>query len=112
MEVFTAATLAALVVKVTSVLKYLTAGQWRTAVTQAVPWAAGAAVVWLGAQASATEAVRIWGEVSLGQLDGWSVVLAGVALGSSGSFAYDVKKAIDSTDSAGEPPLRLPTDRV
>lgn len=108
MEVFTAGTLATLVVKVTSVLKYLTAGQWRDALTQAVPWVAGAAIVWLGAQASATEAVRIWGEVSLGELDGWSVILAGVALASTGSFAYDVKKAIDDTDSASEPHLQVP----
>ena len=105
MEVFTAVTLATLVVKLTSFLKYLTAGQLRDAATQAVPWAAGVGATWVAAQASVSEGVRIWGEVTLGSLDGWSVVLTGLALGSGASFSYDVKKAIDVSDSAAEPPL-------
>jgi hypothetical protein len=105
MEVFTAATLAALVLKVTSFTKYVIAGQLRQALTQAVPWGVGMGGVWVAAQSMVAENMRIWGEVSLGQLDGWSIVLAGLALGSFGSFGYDVKKAVDNTDSAAEPPL-------
>jgi hypothetical protein len=105
MEVFTAATLVTLIAKVTSVLKYLTASEWREAATQAATWIAGIAVVWVASQASATQAFTIWGEITLGSLDIWSVILAGVALASGASVVYDFKKARDNTDSAAEPKL-------
>jgi hypothetical protein len=104
-EVFTAATLAALVVKITSVLKYLTSGAYREGITQVVPWVAGVIGVMVMAQADVSSDLVVWGTQTLGSLNTWSQVLAGVALGSTGSFAYDYKKAIDGTDSAGEPPL-------
>lgn len=105
MEVFTAATLAALVVKITSVLKYLSAGQFREALTQVVPWVAGILVAIVAANADVASGIVIWGDMALGQLDGWSQVLAGVALGSGGSLVYDFKKAVDNSDTAAEPPL-------
>jgi hypothetical protein len=105
MEVFTAATLAALVVKFTSVLKYLSDRDWRQAVTQVVPWVAGIVAVALAAQADVAEGFIIWGQQALGDLDFWSQVLAGIALGSAGSLTYDFKKAVDGSDSAAEPPL-------
>lgn len=105
MEVFTAASLAALIYKVTSVLKYTSAGEFRQVLTQIIPWAAGVIGVCLAAQADVSSGLQVFGDMALSQLDGWSLVLAGVSLGSAASTAYDVKKAVDNTDSAAEPPL-------
>jgi hypothetical protein len=105
MEVFSAATLAALVVKVTSVLKYLSAGKTREAITQLIPWLAGVVTVMVAAQANVSEGLVVFGELALGQLNVWSQILAGLALGSGGSLVYDFKKAVDNSDSAAEPPL-------
>lgn len=104
-EVVTGATLTALLVKVTSFLKYVSDGKWREALTQLVAWAAGIGVVVVAAATGVTEDLLIFGHEVLGQMNGWSQILAGLALGSGGAFAYDFKKAIDNTDSAGEPPL-------
>jgi hypothetical protein len=105
MEVFTAASLAALVWKITSVLKYLTSGQVRQTVTQVIPWVAGILAVVVAAQADVAEGIVVFGTHALGDLDGWSQILAGISLGSAASVGYDVKKAVDATDSATEPPL-------
>lgn len=105
MEVFSSASLAAFAIKVTSVLKYLSAGQVREAITQVVPWLAGVIMVAVAAHANVSQDLVVFGEMALRQLNGWSQVLAGVALGSTGSFAYDLKKALDNTDTASEPPL-------
>jgi len=111
MEVFTAATLSAFLVKITSVLKYVSGGQFREAVTQVIPWVAGIVVILVAAQADVAENIAVWGQTALSDLDTWSQVLAGLALGSGASFAYDFKKAVDGTDSAGEPPLGGTTDQ-
>lgn len=105
MDTITVATLAALAVKITTAAKYLTARQIREFVTQLIPWAAGVAIVWLGGQADATADLVMWGAQRLGDLDWASELLAGVALGSGGSLVYDVKKALDNSDTAAEPPL-------
>lgn len=104
MEPLTLAALAALAVKVTSALKYLTSGAWREAATQAVTWGAGIGVVALAAQADLSSGIAI-GDVALGSLDFPSQILVGISLGSLGSFGYDIKKAVDGSDSAHEPPL-------
>jgi len=104
-EVVTGATLSALLVKFTSFLKYVSDGKYRESLTQVVAWIAGILVVWLGSVIQVTEDVIIFGHETLGVMNGWSVILAGLAMGSGGAFAYDFKKALDGTDSASEPPL-------
>lgn len=77
-------------------------------VTQVLVWVLGTAAIWLAGQASITENLVIDGlgiENALGQLDIASVVLAGWILGSTGSFIFDFKKAVDGSDSAAEPKL-------
>lgn len=108
MEVFTAATLALLIVKVVSFLKFLLARSWNDALTQAVVWVGGTVVLLIAAQADVTQGLVIWGTQRLGALDFWSLVLAGLSLSSTGSFGFDVKSAIDNTDSAAEPQLLGP----
>lgn len=105
MEIFTAATLALLIVKVVSFLKFLLARSWNDVITQAVVWVGGTLVLLIAAQADVTAGLVIWGDVRLGNMDFWSVVLAGLSLSSTGSFGFDVKTAIDNTDSAVEPQL-------
>lgn len=105
MEVFTAASLAALVWKFISVFKDLTGGRPRGAMTQAITWLAGIAAVALAAQADVAENMVVFGTMRLGELDAYSLILAGIALGSTASVSYDIKKAVDQTDSAVEPRL-------
>lgn len=104
MEPITVAFLTALAVKATSTIKYLTSGDARAAASQVIAWACGVAVVVLAAQADIASGLDIGG-VPLGSLDFGSQVLAGLGLGSAGSFAYDFKAAVDGTDSAAEPKL-------
>ena len=105
MDVITLASLAALVVKVTTVIK--AAGKdWNVVATQAVTWAVAVAVLFLAAAADLTAGLVIYdGAPALGELDGASLFLASLAFGSLGSVAYDTRKALDSTDSAAEPRL-------
>lgn len=105
MEVFTLATLAALVWKVVSIVKMATGKDYTPVITQGLTWLAGIIAVILAAQTDVAESVAVFGTTTLGQLDGWSQVLVGLTLSSAGSVAYDYKKAIDNTDSASEPPL-------
>jgi Family of unknown function (DUF5699) len=106
-QVVTLTTLAALAVKVTSVLRYAAAGQIRDVITQLIPWTAGILLFFLAGAAAVAAPLTLWGDVPLGDMDVWSKVLAGLALGSGGSVAFhDAFKAIDQTQSAAEP--RLP----
>lgn len=75
-------------------------------VTQALVWIIGIAALFLAGQAQFTAGLVVPGlNIALGDMNGWSILMAGWMLGSSGSFAYDVKSAIDGTDSAVEPKL-------
>lgn len=98
--------LAALVIKITSVIKSIGKDN-NMVVTQLVVWVVGIIVLFLGAEAEITETLIIPGLTAtpLGDMDTASIILAGFILGSSGAFAYDVKKAIDGSDSATEPAL-------
>jgi hypothetical protein len=102
----TLAALAALVLKVTSLIKYLTAGMIREAVTTLVPWVAAFGVLVLAGQADATAALVLPGmKTVIGDMDIASLLLAAPVLGASASVVFDFKKAIDGTDSAAEPKL-------
>lgn len=105
MEVFSLLTLAALVIKIVSVIKAIGKNN-NLVLTQVVVWVVGIGVLLLAANSGLTAGISIFtGAPPLGDLDIGSVVLAGLALGSTGSFAYDYKKARDNADSAVEPAL-------
>lgn len=104
MDVIGVAALAALVIKVMTVVKSF-GKDWNKVVTQAVTWVVGVAVVWLAGAADVTASLPLWDAHTLGSLDGGSIVLVGVELASLGSFGYDVRKSIDRGDTAVEPPL-------
>lgn len=109
MDALTLAVLGTLVVKVVSVVKSI--GKDNNAVvTQLVGWAVGIGVAFLAAHAQVTSDLVVFGAHRFGDLDGGSLVFAGLSLASGGSFAYDVKKALDYSDSASEPRLlKAPT---
>jgi ABC-type amino acid transport system permease subunit len=45
--------------------------------------------------------------IALVDMNGWTKTIVGLALGASAAAAYDFKSAIDSSDSAKHPPLKL-----
>ncbi len=99
--------LAALAVKITSLLKYLSAGQVRSAATTVVPWLGAFLVLVLASQANATAGMMLPGlAVPLGDVDIFSLMIAATALGASGSVVYDATTRWDnSDDTSKEPPL-------
>lgn len=101
---------AALVWKIVDLAKYLISGDARGTVTQLVAWLAGVAVAMLLAASDFAGGIDVGGVV-LANANGASLVLFGIALGSTGAVGYDFKKAIDASDSASVPRLPLPTAR-
>lgn len=92
--------------KTVSVIKALFNKETNTVVTQVVVWLVGFAGLTLAAHAAVTSAFALPGFTQpLGDLDAASLGLLAWILGATGSFAYDVKKAIDGTDSASETKL-------
>lgn len=114
MEVVTVGLVIALIWKIVDVLKYAVAAEWVPLRTQLVVWVAAIGVVLLAAQADLTEGLQLIGGVALGNLNVWSLILAGLLIGSGASGTVDFKKALDNTDSAGVPPLatRFAIDRA
>lgn len=105
MDVITLAALAALAIKIVSVIKAVGKDN-NLVVTQVLTWVVGIGVLFLAAEAELTEHLHLFaGAAELGKLDPPSLILAGLQLSSLGSFAYDVRKAIDNGDTAREPRL-------
>lgn len=105
MEVVTVLTLAALGWKLTSFAKLLSAKDWNGALTTVIPWASMLVVLLLASQEDHLAGITVWGEINLGTLSFSGLVLAAMSLGSSGSVGYDIKSALDGSDSAKEPEL-------
>lgn len=102
MEIVGFLALAATVIKIVGVIKAL-GKDTNYVVTQVVTWVVGIAVLFLAGAASVTEGMVLPGfDMAVGAMDAASVIIAGLVLGSSGAFAYDVKKARDNSDTAVE----------
>lgn len=98
--------LAAVATQLTTLLKFVTAGMVRQAVTVLIPWAVSFVVLLLGAHAGEVNDFVLPGlSASLGDMDVASLLFAAAAVGSSGGLLYKAITAIDGTDSAAEPPL-------
>lgn len=92
--------------KTVSVIKALFNGEKNTVVTQVVVWLVGFGGLALAAQSDVTSAFALPGFTEpLGDLDVASLGVLAWILGSTGSFAYDIKAAIDGSDSAAETKL-------
>lgn len=92
--------------KTVSVIKALVNRDSNTVVTQAVVWLVGFAGLSLAAHSAVTENYALPGfSEPLHALDWTSLVMLAWILGSTGSFVYDLKSAIDGSDSAAEDKL-------
>lgn len=94
----------ALVWKLVDVLKYVSAQQWREALTQVIAWTSGVAVAFLLGATRFGDGI-VFNDVTLGDMRGWEKVVVGLMATSLLSATYDVKKAIDGSDSAAVPRL-------
>lgn len=102
----TLAALAALAYKLTSLVKYITAGMFKDAATTVTPWVAAFVVLLVAAQADATAAIVLPGlHSTLGSMDVASLLIAAPALGASANVINDFRSAVDNTDTAVEPRL-------
>lgn len=94
--------LSSLVVTVVNFLRYLINRDVNGAGTIGVAWAGGAGVAFLAAHANVAQSVEFAG-VNLAQANWASQLLYGLVIASTGSFAVNVKQAIDRSDSATVP---------
>jgi hypothetical protein len=105
-EFVTFTALVAIATHVTSLVKYLSAGQVREFVTGLVPVVGLFLVLLLGAEADATAGIVVPGlSAPLGALDVASLLLVSLAGGSGGATLFNFRRAVDNHDSAVEPPL-------
>lgn len=92
--------------KIIELLKQIRNKDVNGALTLISLFIAGVAALTLAAHAAVTEGTIIPGTgAALGSLDFASLVLLGLMITATGSTVYDFKKAVDSTDSAKQPPL-------
>ncbi len=104
MEFAPLALLGALVYKFVDFLKFVKAKEWNSAGTQLIAWLAGILAITLFANSDFSAGIE-FGERSLGSLNFVSQVILGLSATSLFSAFYDVKRAIDNTDSAKTPAL-------
>lgn len=94
----------ALVWKVVDFIKACRVRDVDAIVSQSAVWGAGVLVTFLLAATDFASGVTI-GDLNLDALNAWSLVLLGLSIGSTGSVAYDFKRAFDNSDSAAQPSL-------
>lgn len=90
MDVFTLAMLAALVVKIMTVIKSVGKDN-NMALTQVITWVVGVLSVAVAGQSSIGAGVAVFG-TTLGDMNLGDAVLIGMSISSTGSLAYDFKK--------------------
>jgi hypothetical protein len=100
--------LSALVLKVIDFLRYLTAKEYTGALTQAIAWVAGIAVVFLFAASDFSSGIDIGG-APLDSLNFYALVIIGLTVASTGGLATDVLKAVDGKRSSAKPRLGADT---
>lgn len=99
----------ALVTKIVDFVKYLANySEYRSSiVAQLSVWFGGIVVVFLLAGSDFSAGITV-ADLTLGELNVFSLILFGLSLSSTGSLVYDFKKARDNTDSALTPPMLPP----
>lgn len=108
-DIGSAVALSAIAWKITSFVKFLLAYDWTSAKSQATVWIGGIVVAFLAAQADVATGTKI-GEYTLSTLDWQSLVLLGLTVGSFAGVGYDLKKAVDNSDTAEEPAFGVSVD--
>lgn len=97
----------ALVWKVVDFLRLVAnLGTQRSAVvTQLTAWLGAVAVVFLYGASDLGDFHVPGTALALADVNGWTKLVLGLAVGSTASAAVDVKQAIDRNDNASKPPL-------
>lgn len=94
----------ALIKKTVDLLRYATNQDWNGILTQLVAWTVGIGLTFVVADSDFGAGIAVNGH-ALSALNTWSIVLTGLVVGSSASFAWDIMKAVDNTTSSAPPPL-------
>lgn len=89
-----------LVGKFTDFFKALVNREVNTVVTQVLVWVAAILGVFLVAASQFASTVQITDTMTLDSFDTITKVIIGLLIGSGASYGFDLKKAIDSSDSA------------
>lgn len=95
---------AALVSKFVDFARFVTARDYRSAVTQTVAWAVGVAGALLFRATSFATAIPV-GDRSLATLSVVDAIVFGIVGASTASLFVDYKQALDATDTAIKPPM-------
>lgn len=105
--------LAALVWKVTDFLRLVAnlPATRSSVVTQLVAWLAGVGAVFLYGASQLGDFQVPGTKLLLSDMNGWTKLIVGLAIGSATSVGVDVKQAIDRSDSAAKPALLSPPAR-
>lgn len=93
-----------LVFTVVNFLTYLRSRNWNGALTQLIAWAAGVVGIVIAAHSGYASQIT-FGAQKLSSTNGWTQVFLGLIATSLLSTFNELKKAIDSTDSAKKAPL-------
>jgi hypothetical protein len=88
-------------------IRYALVTNWSSVFSQILAWAAGVAMTFLVAHTDLASAFT-FGSKNLGQINGGSQFLVGLAAASSISIVYQFTKAVDTTQSAKVPSLQIP----
>jgi len=110
MELFlSAAGALALVTAAVNFVKNIRAGDLNGWLTQLVVWAAGIGTAALLAASDVANTFDLGNGLTLDNVNGATLILVGLGIGSTAMLANDFKKAIDSSDSAVKPDLVPPS---
>lgn len=112
MEGLTAAVLLSSVVYVLmNFVKSISAGSWRSVITQLLVFVVGVFAITLAAHSTYASGITLAGQ-NLKSTNFASQVLLGLVVGSFASVGNDAKRAFDNSDSASSPPLGGPTENA
>lgn len=104
MEFVPAVAFVTLVYKVVDTLRYAKSGDINGVLTQVIAWVSGVAVAFLVAQTEWADGIEI-GDRPLSRLGFWSLVFAGLTIGSAASTAKDLFKSVDNANTSKIPTL-------
>ena len=96
--------LAAFAKKLVDFVRQLRGRDTSAVLTQILAWAAGIAVVFIGANVDVASGIEVANQ-SLDQLSLWSQIVLGTVVGSLGSLGKDALKALDNSQSEAAPKL-------
>lgn len=99
------AAMATLVIAIVNLIQYAKARDVNGAVTTFAVWVAGVVVALLVRETDFASGIDVTDTLTLGALNTWSTIFLGLTVGTIGQFAVQIKRAIDSSDSAAKPDL-------